>query len=220
MVHIFQKSILDLLRQSPMLRYSELQPDDIESSHFKYHLNLLMKDGLVEQQSRGVYKLTAKGKTAVDRLSGGRINPYLTPKVITYTLLKDFENYYLHRKDKEPYLGLINMIGGKVHIGEATKNAAKREVLEKTQLSIPTPTVCGTAEIRISQGGVLLSHVIAYIYVSGLVDDTNLPQNLLRIPIMSLSSEQDVAPDLIAIVRAVETSKSLFALDLEIDWHP
>ena len=94
--------MLDLLRSTPSMRYSQLQPDGVESSHFKYHLNQLIKDKLVEQTGRGVYALTNTGKSAVDRLSRGKTNPELSPKVITYTLLRDASHYYLQRKDKQP----------------------------------------------------------------------------------------------------------------------
>ena len=93
-MHIYQKNILDQLRQTPVMRYSQMQPDDVESSHFKYHLNQLIKDKLVEQKGRGLYGLTQTGQKAVDKLSSGRVNPHQTPKVITYTLLTDADNYF------------------------------------------------------------------------------------------------------------------------------
>lgn len=217
-VHIYQKNILDLLRQATALRYSQMQPDDVESGHFKYHLNLLVKDGLVERKDRGLYALSGKGKAAVDRLSRGRVNPHLTPKVITYTLLEDEQNYYLYRKDKEPYLGLINMIGGKVHLGEPAGQAAKREVYEKTGLSVPEPVLRGIAEIRIKNNENLLSHVIAYVYVAELGPDTRPGNGLIPIPVGSLPDQAEAAPDLLEVFTAVRTSKSLFALDIDIVW--
>ncbi len=217
-MHIYQKNILDLLRQSAELRYSQMQPDDVESGHFKYHLNLLVKDGLVARKDRGLYALTDKGKSAVDRLSRGRVNPHLTPKVITYTLLQDEQNYYLHRKDKEPYLGLINLVGGKVHIGESTENAAAREIYEKAGRSIATPTLRGIAEIRISNKDTLLSHVVAYVYAANVEVDSTAENNLIPFTHAMLPKEKDVAPDLLEILTAIQTSKTLFALDLDIIW--
>lgn len=197
-----------------------MQPDDIESSHFKYHLNQLLKDRLVEKAGRGVYKLTAKGKATVDRLSRGRVNPHLTPKVITYTLLKDTRNYYLQRKDKEPYIGLLNMVGGKVHLGESSEEAAKREVYEKTGQKIDVIKLCGITEVRISTGEDLLSHVVAYVYAADLIDASPPPENLITIPFENLVSQTDLAPDLIGIINRIESSSSLFAMNLTIDWQP
>ncbi len=217
-VHIFQKNILDQLRQTGSMRYSQLQPDDIESSHFKYHLNILVKDGLVTQEGRGVYRLTARGKSSVDRLSKGRVNPHITPKVITYTLLLGPGCYYLYRKDKEPYLGLVNMIGGKVHLGEPTKEAAIREVGEKTGLTAIDPALAGIAEIRISHGKNLLTHAVAFVYTAVLDEQAEVPTSLIKIPTDGLTARTDLAPDLLEIITAVQISTQIFAVNLDISW--
>jgi ADP-ribose pyrophosphatase YjhB (NUDIX family) len=215
-MHIIQKNILDMLRQASTLRYSELQPRDIESSHFKYHLTQLQKDGLVEQEGRGVYKLSEKGQSSVDRLSGGRINPHLTPKVITYTLLKDAENYYLQVKPKDPYRGLLNMIGGKVHLGESGLEAAQRELQEKTG-NVPEDIVlCGVADILIGRNDALLSHVTAYVYVAG-ISDASVYDGLVAVPVADLARTSSLAPDLLSLIDAVETGNLPFVMEVSAD---
>ncbi len=211
-MHMYQKHILDRLRQAETLRYRELQPDGVESSHFKYHLNQLIRDNLVVQVGRGVYALSGQGKTAVDRLSDGRINPRLTPKVITYTLLHDDNSYYLYRKTKEPYRNLLNMIGGKLHLGENATDAAVREVHEKTDEHIDPPQLEAIAEIRIRHEGRLLSHVTAYVfsaqYQGGLL-------SLEKIAIDDVRSHDDLAPDLLPLLDVIG-SGSLQHVDLDI----
>ena len=215
-VHIYQKNILDQLRQTPVMRYSQLQPDDVESSHFKYHLNQLIKDKLVEKKGRGLYGLTQAGQAAVDKLSSGRVNPHQTPKVITYTLLQDDDNYYLQIKDKEPYLGLLNMVGGKLHLGETPEIAAKREVKEKVGLELNNLVLKGVAQIKISQADNLLSHVEAFVFV-GHVDE-NGTTDLEKVVKTDLSKHQDLAPDLRAVIDTIETGKVPFVVSLDIDW--
>ncbi len=217
-MHIFQKQILDLLRQSSKLRYSDLQPDDVESGHFKYHLDQLIKDGLVEQLDRGVYSLTLKGKSTVDRLSENRVNPHITPKVITYTLLQDNENYYLFRKQKEPYLGLINMIGGKVHQAETTEQASRREVSEKVDILFNEMKLCGIAQIQINHEELLLSHVIAYIYTADIEYDPQAQTDLIQIPKSEIQSTKNLAPDTLQIIDSINSSTNLFSIDLDIHY--
>jgi len=204
-----------MLRQQATMRYTELQPDGVESSHFAYHLQQLIKQGDVTHVSRGTYSLTAQGQAAVDRLSKGSVNPKAGPKVITYTLLKDDIYYYLQRKDKEPYLGLLNMVGGKVHLGEFTSEASKREVYEKTGLHISTTTLHGTAEISIMQQSQLISQVIAYVY-SATITGLDVPSNLIKIPAAEVTSQVDVAPDLLPLLNAVQTNNAYFALQLPL----
>lgn len=208
---MYQKHILDLLRGSQELRYSELQPDGVESSHFKYHLDQLQQDGFVERTRRGVYALTEKGVMAVDRLSVGRINPIQTPKVITYTLLQDDEAYYLYRKPKAPFLDKLNMVAGKVHLDERTYDAAVREVQEKTELTAIDVRHESVAEVRVRQNGQLISHFVAYVFTAGFAGD---PSRLEKIPRDELAGRSDLAPDLLALVEAIATKRPFVDLDI------
>ncbi len=213
-MHIYQKHILDLLRHSDELHYAQLQPEGVESSHFKYHLNQLMKDGYVGQKSRGIYALTSEGSAYVDTLSEGTVLPEQSPKVITYTLLEDSQCYYLQTKTKAPYRGLLNMVGGKVHIGESTNDAARREVFEKTGMEVEDVRLRGIAEVRVYSENVLLSHVVAYVYSSSF-NVTAQESGLSAIYKDRLSSQVDCAPDLKELVAAL--SDSVYTLDLSLD---
>jgi ADP-ribose pyrophosphatase YjhB (NUDIX family) len=211
---MYQKNILDKLRRQTTQKYSQLQPYGVESSHFKYHLNQLIKDGYVALESRGVYSLTTAGKAYVDRLSDTKINAHLTPKVITYTLLHDDHSYYLQTKNKEPYLGLLNMVGGKVHIGEQTNAASAREVHEKTGTHpISTPIFCGTAEVIVLQQNTILSHVIAFVYTATFTETATVT----KIDKKKIGALSNLAPDTMQIIDAVEKQPHPFALQLHIN---
>lgn len=217
-MHYIQKHILDALRAEPELHYAELNTFDIESGHFSYHLRELIKDGLVAQQQRGVYSLTIEGRHMVDRLSSKQGAPHAMPKVITYTLLHHKDTLYLQRKLKEPYRGLLNMIGGKLHEGETPSAAAIREVQEKTGLTIPVPLLQGVFTIQISENGQPLSHVVAYVFRAERNDSLALPVDLATIPRKEIANTSDLAPDFIPILTALETSKSVVITDLEVEF--
>lgn len=200
-MHFIQKHILDVLRTRSTVHYAELNTLDIESGHFRYHLRELIKDGLVVQQDRGIYSLTPEGARMVDRLSQKHGAPHAMPKVITYTLLTSGGSLFLQRKQKEPYKGLLNMIGGKLHEGESSEAAAIREVQEKTGLSIVAPKLRGIFEVQISQSDTLLSHVIAYVYAANIADEEY--DTLERVQKSALTQLTDCAPDLIPIISSL-----------------
>ena len=211
---MFQKHIIDLLRVSDEQHYAQLQPEGVESSHFKYHLNQLIKDGYVEQKGRGVYALSAAGLAFVDTLSEASVVPEAGPKVITYSLLKNDTYYFLQTKQKEPYRGLINMIGGKVHIGETTTQAAIREVKEKAGLEMSGLEQLGVAEILIHGSGTLISHVIAYVYELTLPADFTSPK-LVSVLQSGVGDAASLAPDLLPIISA--SKQRGFTLQLSLD---
>lgn len=213
-MHIIQKAILDTLRTQGDTRYANLMPKDIESSHFRYHLLQLVKSGSVEQKARGVYGLTRHGLHEVDYLSKEHL-PERMPKAITYTLLHDKDTLYLHKKIKEPYRGLLNFIGGKIHVGETAWQAAKREVAEKAELLIPEPDFVGTAEIIIYSNNELLTHVIAEIFQYELKpeDDSSKLVPVLR----SKIAEEILAPDFSAALTKIESARHPFHSTIILD---
>lgn len=214
-MHMYQKHILDLLRQNDSQHYADLQPDGVESSHFKYHLNQLLNAGLVEQESRGVYRLTNKGQSHVDTLTEGSVLPEQTPKVITYTLLYDADNYYLYKKDKAPYRGLLNLVGGKLHLGESALDGAQRELQEKLQLDVGKIELCGVTNVEILQAGTLLTHSIAYILKTDITDG-QLPEGLYKVPKSEIQNTQHLAPDLLEILDLCNRDE-LFVEDIRTD---
>lgn len=209
-MHHYQKHILDLLRASKRLQYSKLQPPGVESSHFKYHLDQLLQDDLVVRIDRGIYGLTTKGRMAVDRLSERRVNPHQTPKVITYTLLQKDDKYHVYRKRKEPFLGTLNMVSGKVHLGETSHDAALREVHEKAGVHAQDLEQRLIAEVRIRESDALVSHFIAYVFTARL---ENKSGDLEAYTPEELVHRDDIAPDLTALLHAIHTWQTSVSLD-------
>lgn len=135
-MHRLQQHILHQLITNPTRRYADLKPADVEGNLFMYHLRCLMKEGIVEKRSDGLYQLTSKGKVFVDRLSLKSFTPRMQPRIVTLMAVRRPDGKLLmYRRRKQP---LINMIGfpyGKIHLGETIKEAAEGELREKTGLS-------------------------------------------------------------------------------------
>ncbi|HSX35459.1 MAG TPA: NUDIX domain-containing protein [Patescibacteria group bacterium] len=203
-MHYIQKHILDTLRTVGMMHYAVLNQDEIESGHFRYHVTQLIKDGYIEQIKRGEYRLTAAGKRFVDRLSERRINAMAMPKVITYTLLTDETRIILQEKQKEPYLGLVNMIGGKLHQGETSQQAAVREVREKTGVDIDQPNLTGIFEIIVRDGGQVFTHAMAYVYHLEVSTSVFVDAPVIIVEKKDLPALANLAPDFMHIYNLAQ----------------
>ena len=208
-MHYIQKHILDQLRATDLVHYAKLNTDEIESGHFRYHLNQLMTDGYVGQLHRGVYGLTDKGQHFVDQLTDYKVVPEKMPKVITYTLLKDGSTLVMQKKLKEPYKDLINMIGGKLHEGETAKQAAMREVYEKTQTKIVEPKLAGIFEIISSKDEKLFTHAIAYVFSADIDAASFDDMHVTKIDWNEIASHEDQAPDLMPILEKIKDASTV-----------
>jgi hypothetical protein len=60
--HFMQRDIINKLSFADSLRFSELQPDDIDNKLFSYHLKKVLSSGLVEKLDDGKYRLTKAGR--------------------------------------------------------------------------------------------------------------------------------------------------------------
>lgn len=216
LMHMYQKHILDLLRKHDLLRYSQLQPIGVESSHFKYHLNQLIQADRVSQLRRGVYELTTDGASMLDRMSEHSVIAETTPKVITYILLEDVHSYYFQLKNKQPYKGLLNMVGGKVHYGESSREAAGRELHEKANFDTNNLNLRAIAEIRVLRSKKLYTHAVAYIYDCHDLDGLDIAK-FVAVDKNDLLSLDNAAPDLIQIVESLKP-EAVVTLDISVDY--
>lgn len=219
-MHFIQKHILDSLRIAPAQHYAELKTSEIESGHFRYHLQQLMRDGYVQQLERGLYGLTSKGLSYVDTLSTGKFRPETMPKVITYTLLREGNTIFLQKKPKQPYMGLLNMPGGKVHYGETTAEAARREVQEKAGVTIREPTLAGIFEVQISAGEELVSHVIAYTYIADIRQSDVDTSKLQAVSTSEVDALQNAAPDFLPIYQKISSGGNISTASLRLSYNP
>lgn len=205
-MHYIQKHILDSLRATDTVRYAQLNTQDVENGHFRYHLTQLINDGYVAQLDRGLYGLTKSGQQYVDKLSQKNFKAMPMPKVITYTLLTSGDSVILQQKQKQPYLHLLNMIGGKLHEGETSQQAAVREVKEKTGNTIGLPRLAGVFEVMISNEDTIHTHVIAYVYVANVNAAEYTQPTLHTIPITQLQNTAQLAPDFLPLFNKIQNA--------------
>lgn len=171
--HYIQKEIIDSLASASSLRFSELKPKQLESNAFLYHINLLLKQGLIEKHE-SKYRLSNKGLVYVDSLSFSTHSPRKQPKVsVIFAINNTRGDWLFARRKYQPYIGKLMLISGKRHFGESPEVHVKRELIEKTGLSIET-TRRGLADIRIYRGKTLITHIMANVY-TGCLDNDLLP---------------------------------------------
>ena len=103
------------------------------------------------------------------------------------------------------------MVGGKIHLGETSAQAATREVKEKAGVEGLMPVQIGVAEIMTQDGSSLISHVVAYVYQFTVADDYSNAQ-LIRVAKSEFEHVESPAPDLFALVSA--SQKPGFSLEI------
>lgn len=168
-MHPLQQHILQQLIFNETQRYSQLKPAAVESNLFVYHLRQLMADGLVAKLDSGLYTLTPSGQAYADRLSLKSFRPRLQPRIVTLVMIKRHDGaILLYRRKRQPLLGMVGFPYGKVHVGEAVAEAAKRELKEKAGLEA---LMAHRADgyISMSHNGVLVSQILFHLFVGSEV---------------------------------------------------
>jgi hypothetical protein len=134
LVHHIQRKILGKLLYAEMLSYSQARPAGVESNHFAYHLDQLVRDDIVTKEGKW-YLLSPKGLALVDRMSQEKMVERLQPHILTMSKVTDPQgNTLLFRRGFQPYIHLLGFPLGKIHMEESVQAAAERELREKTGL--------------------------------------------------------------------------------------
>ena len=165
MNHHIQKHIIDVLMYSEIARFRDLRPPRTDTNLFTYHLNSLIKMGMVEKVEGG-YRLSMTGLSYVDRVSTEKKVIRSQPKIITMLLIQNSNgDVLLQKRNKQPYINAWTLPYGKLHIEDMTlEEAAKREALEKLGLHDQAATHAGDAYIRVKVGEEVLSTTLAHVF--------------------------------------------------------
>lgn len=139
-IHDTQTSILRELLFHPQAGYAKLQkPTGLTSDHFNFHITRLVELGLVEKVSRGLYKLTPRGKEYANRLDTDNNTVERQPKIAVILAIerthKGKKQFLFQERLKNPYYGFWGLPSGKVRWGETIVETAMRESLEETGLT-------------------------------------------------------------------------------------
>ena len=166
-----KKEILMKLMSSNGLRYTQGKPEDVENDLYNYHLQHLVKKGLVTKQN-DLYLLTDSGKKhievneALDAM--GHTAQYF--RVTTLLILLDYSKGGLlvlgQERRKHPNYGDKGVISGPVGQGELIPTAANRILREETGLEASFTTIGVLRLIRNFPQNELFSDVVFPICVA------------------------------------------------------
>lgn len=125
--------LLELIRHASR-RYTELKPRDVEGNLFLYHLQGLIKEGLV-QKTDEAYTLSPKGLQFASTFSLATGKTRKQPKVLTAIACTNSQGEELlihwHR---QPNTGQVSLVYGLTHFGDTVTDMAAHELAEKAGL--------------------------------------------------------------------------------------
>jgi ADP-ribose pyrophosphatase YjhB (NUDIX family) len=163
-MHHIQAKILRKLLYASTLHYAAMRPDSVESNHFAYHLEQLLKAGLVRKTGKD-YSLSPQGLAYVDRLSQTKMTNRLQPHIITaIDLTTPTGETLLFKRHFQPYLRLAGFPLGKLHYEEPVLEGAVRELAEKTGLRGIPLQHRGMAYIQARSEGITIGHVLYHVF--------------------------------------------------------
>ena len=215
--HHIQKHILDVLMYQKAARFRDLRPPRTDTNLFTYHLNNLVKMGMVNKIDGG-YTLSADGLAYVDRVSTEKKVIRSQPKIITMLVVQNSDgDILLQRRTKQPYIETWTLPYGKLHIEDTSvKSAARREAFEKLGLQNQSVEHAGDCYIRVIAGGELLSSTLAHVF-RFYRDDITLGDDLVWARPHRLS-DVTLAPAVEEIMARTFFKDDFFFEEFVVEW--
>ncbi|MES2437235.1 MAG: NUDIX hydrolase [Patescibacteria group bacterium] len=181
-----QNNILSKLKNAKSLRYSELQDHSIPNDLFNYHLQFLVKKGLLLKSEEG-YSLSDTGiKHVADPIPVATFNSITSLfKINVITIVSrvvDGKLEILNQLRKSnPSYGKIGVMGGVVLKGELMEAAATRKLKAETGLEAEFKTVASERRIMYKEGDLFSDVVFPIAYAdsySGELTNTEFGENM------------------------------------------
>jgi len=215
--HHIQKHIIDVLMYVEVARFRDLRPDRTDTNLFTYHLNALVKSGMVAKVSGG-YSLSTIGLSYVDRVSTEKKTIRSQPKIITMLLIQNSEgDVLLQKRSKQPYINAWTLPYGKLHIDDPSVIvAAKREAKEKLGLDDQEMRHAGDCYIRVKTGDEILSTTLAHVFRFNR-DDIELSDEIIWARPHKLR-DYKLAPAVEEIVARGFFNDPFFFEEFDSDW--
>lgn len=167
-----QKKILTNLLQKSAGKYSELKPDEIENDLYNYHLQFLVKKGLIDK-SQNYYKLSDFGKKYIHEIEPldilGDVDKIRLSAVIILTKEENGKLFFLNQKRlHEPFFGDSGLIGGAVKTGESVTNAANRILKSNAGLTGKFELLGTIRKIRLINKNEIFNDMLLYVCYSSI----------------------------------------------------
>lgn len=137
-LHVLQMEILKKMVTNAGVRFNDLLIEGLESEHMNYHLKKLLDCGFVTK-NKNLYTLSDSGKNYTNLLDDQVEIVERQPKssVLLHAVRKNEKGeieHLLSKRLRQPYLGKIGRLTGKIRFGETLEQAASRELYEETGL--------------------------------------------------------------------------------------
>lgn len=215
--HHIQKHIIDVLMYAETARFRDLRLPRVDTNLFTYHLNVLLKRGMLEKVSGG-YCLSKKGMAYVDRVSAPKKTIRTQPKIVTMLLVQNSNgDVLLQKRTKQPYINTWTLPYGKLHIeDESVEAAAGREAFEKLGLQRQPLKHIGDCYIRVKAGDEVVSSTMVHVCAFNH-DDITITDSLLWAQPHKLT-EYSLAPAVEQIVARGFFNDPFFFEEFTIDW--
>ncbi len=216
--HHIQKFIIDVLMYKKVARFRDLRPLRVDTNLFTYHLNSLVKQGMVDKVEGG-YALSPVGLSYVDRVSTEKKTIRTQPKMITMLVVQNGEgDILLQRRTKQPYIDTWTLPYGKLHVEDMTvKEAAQREAFEKLGLENQEVEHAGDCYIRVNANGELLSTTLAHVF-RFYKDDIETNDDLIWARPHKLS-QYDLAPAVEEVMARTFFKDSFYFEEYNVQWQ-
>jgi hypothetical protein len=155
--HHMQKSIVYALAFAESLRFSELQPDDVDSKLFTYHLKKTVVAGLVAKRTDGTYALTPEGRRIGKTvLKKDRFMDQAYSILLLAVRRSTDGAWLLYKRHTHPLIDLSGFMQAIPNAKESIITTAKLACYQKTGLSGDFRIVAG-GYFRVFQAGELES---------------------------------------------------------------
>jgi ADP-ribose pyrophosphatase YjhB (NUDIX family)/predicted transcriptional regulator len=219
-MHHIQRKILQQLVYSPSLNYAKMRPPGVESNHFAYHLDQLMRDGLIAKDDRS-YSLTDKGLALADRTSREGMTQRLQPHNMTSVYITNDQGMLLVFEHRfQPYLGLYGPPQGRVHYEEHVAEAATRELFEKSGLSDIPLTHRGIVYVHATKAGTDISKILIHVFtgtVTGTPDLAESKDGVAEWKDPADLTKETCMPGVMEVRELLAGSDSLFFAEIETE---
>jgi ADP-ribose pyrophosphatase YjhB (NUDIX family) len=192
--HHIQRKVMQALLTAPTATYSMLKPKDIESNLFLYHVQQLIRAGLVVKEVK-TYRLTEAGKQYLDRANLHTMTIRTQPKLVVMLAVQNGNGQYLiQERLHQPFLAKKGFLSTKLRLGETLYEAAYRELTDKSNLTANDVDLAlrGNTFLRFfdQESGLVTNHIIVYMF-SG-VSKVSRPEKLREGHSRSFWSDQAV----------------------------
>ena len=219
-MHPIQRHILKVLTVIGEMRYRDLKPKEIDGNQFMYHLGVVIKKGYVKKVGI-LYLLTTDGKMYADRAEFDTFIPRIQPKIVTMICCVNRKNEtLLFKRTRSPVSNLVHLPYGKIHMGEPVKEAANRELKEKSGLEASL-THIGDIYVRVYDGDELIANILHHVFIGKNPTGEILEKTVAGIPFWSKIEDvpkKELIGGFKEIIEIIEKNKSKFFFE-EFDLH-